>query len=367
MIVYSLRASAAPAWVVCHAFPRMQLGRPDISDTTVREEGTAFHWAALMVWLGHHVTTSTVAPNGVTITDEMLDGIDAYLSHIRSWPGQASLEMSLSAARIHPQCGGTADAWAYAPQIKTLYVADAKFGYRWRDPFLNWQLLVYVAGLLDYLNIIHDQEIIVEMSIFQPRAYRQDGPWFKWRVRASDLRAQFNILEAAALETMSANPKAVTGPQCNDCNGRLHCSTFLDAVGTVLDTAGEPVEQDLSVATLDVQMRRVDRSMELLEAAKVAYDARAEMFLRQGKQFRSYEMQATAGRLQWLPGMESVVIAIGESMGKQLAKPQTPITPTQAKNLVGEEVISAFCERKPSSLKLQRIDPHKARKTFERV
>lgn len=367
MVVYPLRASGASSWVVCHAFPRMQLGRPDISDPTVREEGTAFHWAALMVWLGHLVVVGTVAPNKVAITDEMLDGIDEYLTRIRTWPGQATLEMSLSATRIHPQCGGTTDAWAFASHIKTLYVADAKFGYRWVDPFQNWQLLVYVNGLLDYLGIVDDQEIIVEMAIFQPRAYRRGGPWFIWRVRASDLRAQFNILETAAYATMSENPKAVTGPQCNNCNGRLNCSTFLDAVGNVLDTAGEPVEQQLDVAMLDVQMRRVDRAYELLEAAKVAYDARAEMLLREGKQFRSYEMQASSGRLEWSQGMEPVILEIAKSMGKDIAKPLTPITPTQASKLLGENIIASFSERKKGALKLRRIDPNKARKTFERV
>lgn len=366
MVVYPLRASGAPSWVACHAFPMMQIGRPDLSDPTVREEGTAFHWAALMVWLGHDVVIGTVAPNLVAITDEMIDGINEYLTRIRSWPGQPVLEMSLSAARIHAQCGGTVDAWSYDPIRKILYVADAKFGYRFIDAYQNWQLLVYVCGLLDYLGIINDMEVIVEMGIYQPRTYRRD-PWLIWRTRASNLRAQFNILEAAANNTMSPNPIATTGPQCNNCNGRLNCSTFLNAVGNVLDTAGEPVEQDLPVEILDAQMRRVDRALELLDAADTAYKARAEMYLRAGKQFRSYQMRGSSGKLEWLPGTEEVVLQIGASLGKDLAKPLTPITPTQASKLVGEDIIKAFSERKPGAMKLRRIDPNEAAKRFERT
>lgn len=345
----------------------MQIGRPDLSDPTVREEGNAFHWAALMVWLGHPVVEGTIAPNGVAITDEMLDGIEEYLSVIRSWRGRPTLEMSLSAARIHPLCGGTTDAWDFDPLIKTLFVADAKFGYRYVEVYRNWQLIGYTCGLLDYLGVIDDQEVIVEMRIFQPRAYRNGGPWFIWRVRASDLRAYFNILSAAAYETMSDNPKAVTGPQCNDCNGRLNCSTFLSSVGTTLELAGEPVEQDLSPEVLDVQLRRVERAKELLEAAQTAYAARAEMFLRQGVQLRSYEMQGTAGRLEWLPGMEQQVIEFGVAMGQELAKPPKPITPTQAGKLIDPTVIAAFSQRKNGGLKLKRVDSNKAAKVFTKI
>lgn len=367
MNVYPLRASGAPSWVKCHAFPRMNLGRPDISDVTVREEGTAFHWAALMTWLGYQVVVGTVAPNLVAITDEMIDAIIEYLEPIRKLNGRPTLEMSVPAARIHPQCGGTTDAWNYDPLTKTLTVIDAKFGYRWVDPFENWQLLVYVCGLLDYLGIIDDQATIVEMRIFQPRAYRRGGPWFIWRVRASDLRGYFNILSDAAYQTMSNNPKATTGPQCNNCNGRLHCSVFMDSVANVLDTAGEPVEHDLTVELLDVQMRRVDRALELLDAADTAYKARAEMFLREGKQFRHYEMQASRGKLEWLPGMDQQVIQLGQAFGVQLAKPVAPITPTQAGKLVDEKVIAAFSVRNSGAMKLKRIDPNKARKVFNQI
>lgn len=367
MLIFPLRASAAPSWVKCNASPRMQLGRPDISDPTIREEGIAFHWGALMTWLGHQVVAGTIAPNSIAITDEMIDGIIEYLDGIRAWGGKPTLEMSIPATRIHPGCGGTTDAWSFDASIKTLYVADAKFGYRFVDVFENWQLLVYVCGLLDYLGIINDQEIIVEMRIFQPRAYRRGGPWFVWRIRASSLRAHFNILASAANATMSENPKATTGAHCNNCNGRLNCSAFLDAVANVLDTAGEPVEQDLPVEMLDIQMQRVDRALELLEAANVAYKARAEMFARNGKQFRHYEMQASSGRLEWLPGVEEQVIQLGYAFDAQLAKPVVPITPTQAGKLINPDVISAFSTRKPGALKLKRIDPNKTRKVFEQV
>lgn len=345
----------------------MHNSHPDISDTTVREEGTAFHWAALMTWLGHAVPLNTMAPNLVPISDEMLDAIPAYIDFIRTWGPSARLEFRVPAASIHPQCGGQTDVWAVDWERKRLFVGDAKFGYKFVDPYMNKQCLVYVKGLVDFLSILDDSEWIVEIWIYQPRAYRREGPWQSWKVKLVDLRGEFNLLSMAAYDTMSANPTARPGPQCENCNGRYDCEAFAGAVGVALEMAGELVQQDLPPTAVETELQRIEWALGVLDARRTGLEARAEFFLKQGKILKHYAMEPGRGKTVWREGQEETAIALGEAMGLPLAKPRVAITPIQAKAIMDKidpTLIDALSERKSGALKLQRVDGAKAAKLF---
>lgn len=361
---YPLRISGASVWVKCAASRRMSEGCADIGDTTVREEGTAFAWAALMTSLGHVVNTDTVAPNGVAITDAMLDSIDEYWDGIKQWPGKPDFELPLHAKAIHELCGGTTDVAAFSASHMILDVGDAKFGYRKVDVFENYQLLGYVCAMLDRIGVLDDRLITVRMWIYQPRCPGKSGAWSKWEVNAADLRAYFNFMRNAAAEAMSANPKITTGPHCNYCNGRVKCEQFRQVAATVLDMSGEAIANDLDAYATDAELVRIERAQEILDARKTAMAARAEMFARAGKQLAHYKMEGVSGRLKWKEGMEKAAIALGASFNVEIAKPQKAITPTQAMKLLPKEVVSAMSERPSNGLKLVRIDPNEARRRF---
>ena len=365
--VFALRASQAANWVRCTAYPLMNAGASEIAaDVTVREEGTAFHWAALMVWLGYTLNVGTRTPNGIEIDDDMLDAIDEYLPHIRSLGGEPRLEYTVAAPRIHPQCGGTTDAWTWhrtpADSI-VLDVIDAKYGYRWVDPFENWQCLVYVSGLLDLLNAVDDTRVTVRIWIFQPRAYRRGGPWFKWEVRASDLRAYFNTLRNAAEATMSERAKCVSGPWCTDCNARLACDTFDAAVENALEVVGEPINNDVTAQRADTELVRVSRALEILDARRTALSARAEMFVRQGVQLRHHELQPGRSRARWKEGMQPALESIEQKEHVVLFH-RKPITPTQALKVIDPKLVDALSERPAAGMKLVRVDEKRAARIF---
>lgn len=360
---FLLRASAAHRWVKCTAWSRMQADMPEIGDTTVREEGTAFHWAALMVWLGHAVNVGTLAPNGVPIDDDMLDAIDDYLDRIRSWGGTPMLEYTVAAPRIHPECGGTTDVWTFNRPRMTLHVGDAKYGRRFVDPFECWQLLVYVCGLLDHIGVVDDRQVWVEMAIFQPRAYRRDGPWFTWRVKASDLRAHFNILSNAAHTALSPFAKCSSGPWCSDCSARVNCDTFDAAVENALEVVSEPIVNDLTPKRTDSELLRIERAMEILDARQTALKARAEMFLRDGAQLMHYQMQPGRSNLRWKDGSEAALHALAAAQSVKLFNAK-PVTPTQAKKLINPAVVDALSERPAAGLKVVRVDGDRAARVF---
>jgi hypothetical protein len=365
---FALRASQAHQWVRCTGYLRVAAAAPDISDTQIRDQGIAFHWAALMVWLGHAVNVGQrVQIDGmqtaVDLDDDMLDGIDEYLDHIRSWGPGARLEFSVAAPRIHPQCGGTVDAWRFDQQTMTLDVADAKYGFRFVDSYENWQLLVYVCGLLDFLGIVDDRTVTVRMWIYQPRAYRQGGPWFLWKINAAQLRAHFNTLRNAAEQTMSERAACVTGPWCSQCNGRMGCDAFGEAVENALEVMREPLEHDLTPVQTDQQLVRVERAMDILEARQSALKARAEMFMRNGEQLRHYQLQGGRSNLQWLPEVVPALPNMAKALNIKLFS-EKPITPTQAKKLMDPKTVDALSRRPPAGLRVTRVDGDRAARIF---
>lgn len=368
---YLLRASQAHQWVRCNAYNRMVSNMPDIGDVTVREEGTAFHWAALMVWLGHAMPLGTVAPNGIEIDDDMLDGIDAYLDNIRTWGGAPRMEMSIGAPRIHPSCGGQVDVHSFdrAPNVQwadvdaVLHVGDAKYGYRFVSPFENWQLLVYVCGLLDYYGVQDDRRIIVEMSIFQPRAYRKGGPWHKWTVRASDLRAYFNTLRNAAEAALSTQATCQTGEHCSNCNARVNCEAFHEAVENALEVSREPINNDIDARRTNDELLRVERALDILDARRSGLSAYAEMHMRDGKQLRHFNLESGRSRLQWKAGIVPALSGLEATQRVELFA-KKPITPTQAKKLLDPVLVDALSERFSGKLKVVRVAQDRAARVF---
>jgi hypothetical protein len=360
---FLLRASQAHQWVRCNAYNRMIRDMPDIGDPTVREEGLAFHWAALMVWLGHAMPVGTLAPNKVAIDDDMLDSIDAYIDRIKTWGGAPRLEFTVGAPRIHRQCGGQTDVFTFNMRDMHLHVGDAKYGYRFVSPYENWQLLVYVCGLLDYLQIVDDREVKVSMHIFQPRAYRNGGPWHTWTVNASHLRAYFNTLRNAADSALGDRATCQTGPHCTNCNARLNCDAFDAAVENALEVCGEPINNDITPGRIDGELLRVERALDILEARQAALTARAEMFMRQGKQLQHYELQGGAGRLAWKPDVLPALQSLAEAKKITLFT-QKPITPTQAKKLLDPALVDALSDRPNGKLKVQRAMQDRAARVF---
>jgi hypothetical protein len=340
----------------------------ELSDPTVRDEGICAHWASLMVWLGHRVNVGQrVQIDGmsapVIVDDDMIDAVDEWLDTVRTWGVRPMLEYEVSAPRIHAACGGTCDAWSYDPQTKTLYVGDLKYGYRFVDVFGNYQLLVYVSGLLDHIGIVDDREVTVVMKIFQPRSYRGGSGWQTWRVNASLLRAHFNYLRNAADEFVSGNGVCRTGEHCNNCDARINCDAFDAAVENALDVVSEPINNDLTASRVDSELLRVQRALDIIEARKSALAARAEMFARQGVQLVHWEMQPGRSRRIWKEGMEPALQALQASKNVALFKSK-PITPTQAEKLLDKGMVAAMSERPPAGLKLARVDETKAARMF---
>ena len=78
---------------------------------------------------------------------------------------------------------------------------------------------------MDQLGL-HDQDVIVELMIVQPRCYHIDGPVRTWRASAALMRAVLNQCASAAEEALGPKPRTKTGAHCIDCEAAADCKTL---------------------------------------------------------------------------------------------------------------------------------------------
>lgn len=333
-------------------------------------EGDAAHWVALAMAAGlpTEMLLNQMAPNGVRIDEEMIEGGTMWVETLEGYP--ATPEERIAIERIHPTaCWGTPDAWQHNPEIKMLRVADYKYGHKYVEVFENWQLIAYALGLIAKLGL-RDFETILELVLVQPRCYHPDGPVRKWVVGGEKLRALANIAEAAAHEALSENPKTKSGPHCLFCPARHSCQTLQKTTGNFADFAG--VADPMLTSSLDVgrELRLVNTALNRLEARQTGLQEQALALLKAGKVVPFFQLEESQARQDWTATPAEVLNAVGllklppEAIAR-LSKPPALITPKQAIKLgVPADVVKLYSETPRGTLRVKPLDDVKARKIF---
>jgi hypothetical protein len=368
---FDLRLSHAGDWAACAAFVRMNktAGAAIVEgeqDHTVREEGTAMHEAAQMLLSNVEIVPGDVATNGVTLTDELIDGAQFYVSYLSSFDVDWIIERQLAARRIHAKCGGTPDA--YGADMHRIHVKDLKGGFGVVDVFPNWQLIGYLAAMLDAHPQWDNPAVEVEFTIVQPRAYHHDGPIRSHRMRLADVYPLFDELKRKAEVATGEHALAVAGPQCDNCAARGTCSVAHKAGMRALEIAGEPVAHDMTVAAVDYELQRIEEAQRMLEARLTGLRAHAVHMIRNGEILPHFAMKSSAGRLDWIDdAAEKCAIAMGDVIGKNLRKSEKAVTPTQAAKVLSAELIETYARRNRGEAKLVRFDSNAVAKAFSKL
>jgi hypothetical protein len=342
-------------------------------DTPKSREGTAAHWVASESVLNVAPALGATAPNGVEVTEEMLDGAEMYAADVlkvAAGGGKLHIEETMGCDLIHSDCGGTPDAWHHDSGNITVW--DYKFGQGFVDVFENWQLIVYAAGILDELGVTNGNDgsggdvspFTFTFRIVQPRNYHRDGPIREWRVRASDLRAHFDILRAAAKKAwLRVDAKCTPNEQCDHCDGRGHCEALQQTGFRGMDYASGSTPLELTNAALGTELTLINHYLSRLEARKTGLEEMAAAQIKAGGRVPGFALDSTVGRLAWSKPVEEV-IALGQMMGVEVSKPGV-ITPTQAiKAGLPDTVVAGYSARPPGSLKLVASRDDKARRVF---
>ena len=360
-----LAPSSAYRWVFCEGSVALEAAYPETEEDESAAEGTAAHHAGAEMLLGRE--PGTVAPNGVVLTDEMMDGAQMWVDDVRSIGAPASelqVEQRVYMPRIHELAYGTPDTWLFVPATGTVYVWDFKFGHGVVEHFENWQLIAYVCGILDLLGIDgrNDQLMWCDLRVVQPRAYHREGRVRSWRVRASDLRGYFNRLNLAAHAAMRPAAATRTGSYCLHCNAAANCETLRKAVTHAADWLGGSSPEELPASAAGEEMELLEHLATLVKARRTARTADLSARLRRGEVVPGWCLENTTGAKAWKPEDKDKVIGLGPLLGLDLAKAPAPITPTQAlalakKSGVDASVISDYLYNPSTGQKLAR-DTH---------
>lgn len=370
-----LAPSSAARTVQCPGSVQMERRYPETEPQPEALEGEASHWAAAEMLHGREVSIGDRAPNGVLLTQEMVEGADLYYDDVVSQlqvyglrPEDGAIETPVAIPVVHPQCWGTPDFRVWVPSSlgrsrPLLLLWDYKFGHRPVEVFENYQLVEYVAGCLGQTKL-SDSQVDVEVRIVQPRAYRSGGPVKSWTFSASSIRALVNIASNAAHEAMSDNPRTRVGPECRDCRARHACATLQRAALDACDVAGRAQPFDLSPAALGVELRMLLRAEALLKARIVGLEEQALATIRRGNPVPHFRIEHGLGRRTWSRPVPEV-LALGGLLGVNLAQPIEPITPLQAvKAGIPESLLDEYTTRPRGAATLVLDDTSKARAVF---
>lgn len=372
-----LAPSSADIWVNCPGSIKMGEGVVE-EETDDSREGDAVHWLAeSALTQSMFVLTDAkdiIAPNGVVITDEMIDAAITYAQEVHSAEGELHVEEVVQMPEIHEQCWGTPDSWIWNPQQLRLYVKDLKYGHSSVDAFEHWQLICYAVGILRTVTnnnpLSEHINILIDFDIVQPRCYDGKGPVRNWQIYSQDLRAYVNKLAASAEAAFTINPLLNTGSHCKHCKARHKCPALLKSSAKAVDYAGATAQHNLSPIALAYEIGVLRDAADMIQFRKSALETEALSRIQAGELIPGLGAEHGLSRNKWVSKPEEV-ITMCKLMGVDVKKPVEPLTPTQAivkfkKEDVDPEVIKSYYGRLPTSAKLVVDDLTRAKQIFSK-
>lgn len=344
------------------------------------KEGEAAHtlckWAIDLVSRGLPAGNArAVTVDDVAVTDEMMDAVVMYAEDIgsvmrdtRVFGGfNLGVEETLRMPYVSEEAFGTCDCFLYAEADRHLYIWDFKYGHGFVEVFENWQMLMYLAGILHRYSIngSQDQELTVHFRLVQPRSYSSEGPIREWVFNASSARALINKLKTAADKALEADAECISGSWCKNCNARHACPAALKAGVMLYEAATTPMPVELSPEALGVQLSIMLRAQDQINNLVTGYETQAEAILRRGDSVPGFTLKETQGRETWDKPVEDV-IALGDAEGCNL-RIDDVVTPNQARKLgIDSEILKAYASRPARGLKLEPDSNLLARKVFQK-
>lgn len=366
-----LAPSSAFRWRRCPLSVALSEKFRDLTEHPSGPEGTAAHWVWWAMLKSHKPAIGEMAPNGVAVTEEMLEGALQFIDRVFSLSNPhgglslVRLEERLTMHGIHPLMFGTPDGVVNLLEFTgELHILDYKFGHRAVDPFENDQLADYTFGVFESLGLTVEQidNAKVIFHIIQPRCFHGRPESDKWETTGKGLRQIWAAHAEAAKEAitleLAARPKA--GSWCYNCSGRRACPTFRRTNGEIMDWVDRSWPTAMPNDALGIELGFVRQARAMLESYDEALTAQAEYQLESGGTVPGWARERDKpGALKWQDGVNADdVIAIAQACDVELTKTQMAVTPTQAiaalkKKGFDDSVILAYSERKPGSMKLK--------------
>lgn len=353
-----LSPSSAARRVVCPGSRALEELYPQTLESVSAREGTAAHWLASEYLHGRY-NVPEYAPNGELLTDEMFEGADLYEHRVKFGnPENIHIEERINIFDIHPECWGTPDAWYI--DDNELVIFDYKFGHGYVEVFENWQLLEYACGLFTITENIEK----ITMVIIQPRSYTKEGPIRSWTIDKTKLFEYKSILEKTERKAMEPDALCIPSPACLHCKGRHVCSALQKTASNFIDVSISTESFELDSRQTASELKHLRHAALLIDARLTGLEEQAKSMILRGEYVPGFKLEPGAGREHWTKNTDEIIM-LGELMGVNLAKPQEPITPAQARKIgIQDEILKQYSQRISGKLKL--VEETNAHKVFKK-
>lgn len=350
----AITATDLPRFMICDGSAKMGGSLPSIdgAKNTVKDEGNAADWVVKQVHKGANPAelVGQKAPNGVFITEEMIDYLEEYLSDVML--GEIEVDTTLTPHRAPRlwQVNGRADLATYNDKTHHLDIADLKYGWSVVEPADNWTLISHALG---WLGKNPDKPVsMVTMSIYQPRVHHPAG-----RVRSVTLKFTDFIDLYKQIDEKLSNPSGMlqTSPLCKNCPAVTRCPAYFKASMNALEISETAFIDELSNDELSFQLDLTKRALDILTQKKKAYDDLALHNIRQGQIVKNYALETGLSNRAWKQGVTPDFMKM--ITNKDLAKDAPMVTPAAAERAgVSKDTVKAFTERHSTGIKLVRVD-----------
>ena len=360
MTTLTARPSGSAVWLACPMGLTMQNRYGDRYPAgAAAEEGTAAHWVLESV-LMPPVPTPTAgeaAPNGVSVTDEMISHATEAkrYAHSLAEGGKVLVEHKM---RMELQgvdtIFGTADIIVLPPDGKTVHVIDYKYGFT-HVPADSPQLKIYgIAARQTF------QRETVVLHVIQPRDYTAKPIRLHHFTPAEQLEFCGKV-EMAMRLAASPKPVAIPGSHCNRCPGRGQCAAVREW-SMVEEHAGSDAQLSPEAVAFELHLAR--RQAELAAARVKGLEDEAAHVLRSGGLVPGWSMQSSRGREQWTNEQPVLDLAAGFGLLDTVSERRL-ITPNQAiKAGLPAELVRMHTTRPQGEAKLVPTDTSTVHKLF---
>ena len=325
---------------------------PENFDRDAAEEGNAAHWFAQQLFNGALLMTGQRAPNGIALTDEMMEHVRDYIAALDC----GEMEINTSYSGDEWSVNGRADHINF--RDGRLTVDDFKYGWRIVEPENNWTLISHAVGWTIRSGSIPEQ---ITLRIHQPRPYHPSGPLREWSFGYDEL-LKFHAKIAARL----SNPEDILvsgADHCRKCHALPGCPAARQASMNAIDATtmvfDDKLDRDIlafEFETLDIAQATIKNRIEALQELMIHR-------IRSGEVFDGYMVEPRYANRKWKTGFDGTILSV--MTGVDLMKAGT-VTPAEAERRgVPKEAIAALTDRPMVGEKLQQINAdRKARKIF---
>lgn len=354
-------ATDLPRLIQCLASYSMPGYAPTPGIEDHRLEGDAAHWLASEGLRGQDIGQyiDRKAPNGHYIDDVMVEHVGGYIRKVRSRYGTRHIETPLTltlADDITINCRPDVITDEQGNGYRYIWIDDFKYGYRLVEAERNIQLLAYAMAYAR--GKVFGPEALFMMTVHQPRPYHDDGPVRVFTVGILELRQW----EAWLLAKLQATPTLQTGPSCYKCPARLTCGPYLQSVYTIFDFSSTPLPHVLPPAVLSELRDQCATAIARLENYANALDERITDKIKHGEIVPNYVLEPGTAPPVWNDGITIDTLRLLTNAEVSKTK---PLTPTQLKRTLGEDMVKSLSHRPNIGLRLTRRDDQKqARKLF---